>query len=118
MTNFEERYGQTPGAHAMEAYDGAYLLLTAIEEAGSTDPQAIIDALENIKMTGVLGELWFEYGANNPVPDDEPAWMWHQWPTPNVFIMQYTEVDQAGDDAVVVWPPERATGPQYTAPPE
>jgi branched-chain amino acid transport system substrate-binding protein len=118
MTKFEERYGQVPGTHAMEAYDATYLLAKAIEDAGSTDPQAIISALETIKYTGALGELWFEYGSQNPVPADQPAWMWHQWPTPSVFIMQYLEVNQAGDDAVVVWPRERATGPTYTAPPK
>jgi ABC-type branched-subunit amino acid transport system substrate-binding protein len=116
MANYEERYGQVPGGVAMEGYDATYLLLTAIEEAGSTDSEAIIEALENIKLTGVLGELWFEYGSHNPVPSDKPAWMWHQWLTPNVFILQYTEVGQSVDEAVVVFPVERATGPLYTSP--
>jgi branched-chain amino acid transport system substrate-binding protein len=116
MANYEERYGQVPGGVAMEGYDATYLLLTAIEEAGSTDPEAIIEALENIKLTGVLGELWFEYGSHNPVPSDKPAWMWHQWLTPNVFILQYTEVNQSVDEAAVVFPVERATGPLYTSP--
>jgi len=116
MANYEERYGQVPGGVAMEAYDATYLLLTAIEQAGSTEPEAIIEALENIELTGVLGELWFEYGSHNPVPSDKPAWMWHQWLTPNVFILQYTEVDQSVDEAAVVFPVERATGPLYTSP--
>ena len=118
MKNFEERYGQVPGAHAMEAYDATYLLLEGIQQAGSTDSQAIIDALENIKYTGVLGELWFEYGSHNALPADQPAWMWHQWPTPNVFMIQYTEANQPASQANIVWPLERATGPLYTAPSE
>jgi branched-chain amino acid transport system substrate-binding protein len=100
----------------MAAYDATYLLLKAIDQAGTTDPQAIIDALENIEYTGVMGDFWFEYTSDNPVPADEPAWMWHQWPTPNTYIIQYTEVNQTSGDAPVVFPLERANGPVYTSP--
>lgn len=116
MANFQARYQHTPGGVAMEAYDATYLLLKAIENAGSTEPEAIIAALEEIEYTGVLGDIWFEYGSDNPVPDDKPAWMWHQWLTPNVFIIQYTEVGQGVDEGVVVFPTERANGPLYTSP--
>ena len=116
IANYEERYKQTPGGSAMAAYDATYLLLNAIEEAGNTDSQTIIDALEKIKYTGVMGDFWFEYTADNPVPSDQPAWMWHQWPTPNTYIIQYTEVNQAAGDAPVVFPLERANGPLYTSP--
>lgn len=116
IADYEERYKQTPGGSAMAAYDATYLLLNAIEEAGSTDSQAIIDALEGIKYTGVMGDFWFEYTADNPVPSDQPGWMWHQWPTPNTYIIQYTEVDQTAGDAPVVFPLERANGPVYTSP--
>jgi branched-chain amino acid transport system substrate-binding protein len=118
MANFEERYGTTPGAAAMESYDATQMMLSAIEDAGSTEPDAIISALEDMQYTGALGDIWFEYGSNNPVPDSEPAWMWHQWPTPTVMIIQYTEVGQSVDEATVVYPAERATGELYTAPPE
>lgn len=118
MATFEDRYGTTPGGVAMESYDATHMLLSAIEEAGSTEPQPIIEALEGMEYTGALGDIWFEYGSDNPVPEDEPAWMWHQWPTPTVMILQYTEVGQSVDEATVVYPPERATGDLYTAPPE
>ena len=116
MDQFQERYKQTPGGPAMESYDAAYLLLKSIQAAGSTQPKAVIDALENIKYTGVLGDLWFEYGSHNPVPAEAPDWMWHQWPTPTVVILQYLETGQSVEDAAVVYPRERATGPIYTSP--
>jgi len=116
MSSFEERYGHRPGGSAMAAYDATYLLLEGIEQAGSTEPEAIIEVLENIQYTGAMGDFWFEYTSDNPVPDDEPAWMWHQWPTPNTYIQQYTEVNQAAGDANVVFPTERATGSLYTSP--
>jgi ABC-type branched-subunit amino acid transport system substrate-binding protein len=117
MANFEERYGTIPGAPALESYDATQILLQAIEDAGSTEPAAIVQALENMEYTGALGNIWFEYGNDNPVPDDMPDWMWHQWPTPTVMILQYTDVDQSVDEATVVYPPERATGDLYTPPP-
>ena len=116
VANFEERYDHTPGAPSMEAYDATYLLLNAIEDAGTTESGAVIEALENIRMTGVLGELWFEYTSDNPVPEDEPDWKWHQWLTPSVYIIQYTEADQPLEEAPVVFPLEVATGPLYTSP--
>ncbi len=116
IERYEERYKQTPGGSAMAAYDATYILLKAIEDADSTDPQAIIDALESIEYTGVMGDFWFEYTSDNPVPESEPAWMWHQWPTPNTYIIQYTEVGQSAGDAPVVFPLERANGPVYTSP--
>jgi len=116
MATYEERYGQVPGGVAMEAYDSVYVLLKAMEQAGSTDAQAVIDALEDIEHTGVLGKIWFEYDSKNPVPADQPAWMWHQWLTPNVFILQYTEAGQSVDEAAVTYPAERATGSLYTSP--
>ena len=116
MTNFEERYSTVPGAPAMEAYDATKLLLRSIEEAGSIEPADMIAALETIEYDGVLGRIWFEYGNHNPVPEGEPAWMWHQWPTPTVMILQYTEVGQTAQEATVAFPPERATGDLYTSP--
>lgn len=116
MANFEERYGHPPGGVAMEAYDATYVLLKAIEAAGSTEPAAIIEALEQTQHTGVLGDIWFEYTSKNPVPEGVPDWMWHQWPTPNVFILQYVASNQSIDEATVVFPIERATGPLYTSP--
>jgi branched-chain amino acid transport system substrate-binding protein len=116
MDAFEKRWEHQPGGPAMETYDAVYLLADAITKAGSTDPKAIIAALEDIKYTGTLGDFWFEYTSKNPVPADVPPWMWHQWPTPNMFMLQYTDTGQTVKDAAVVWPQERATGPIYTSP--
>ncbi|RPI35293.1 MAG: ABC transporter substrate-binding protein [Chloroflexota bacterium] len=116
MENFQETYQHQPGGHAMEAYDAIYVLLNAIEKAGTTEPAAVINALEVLEYEGVLGKIWFEYGSHNALPEGEKAWLWHQWPTPNVFILQYTEENQSVEDAAVVYPPERSTGPVYTSP--
>lgn len=118
MENFKKTYKHQPGGHAMEAYDSVYALVKGIEAAGSTDAQAVIKGLERVSFDGALGKIYFKYGSTNPVPAKEPAWMWHQWPTPNVFILQYIKQGQSVEDATVVYPRDRATGPIYTAPPK
>ena len=50
-------------SYAMEAYDSIAILAQAINEAGSTDGDAIVEALENIEYDGVLGKIYFPYGT-------------------------------------------------------
>lgn len=106
---FEEKFNRLPGPSALEAYDTFYLMVEAIRVAGSTDPDKIIDALENIKWTGVGGEYFFPYGLHNPLPEDVPAYMWHQWPNPPLYVFQFTEVNQTYLDAPILWPKRWAT---------
>lgn len=68
---YEEKYGKTPDALAALAYDAAYIMAQAIDEAGSTEPQAIRDALANISYTGVSGNVTFDENRN-PV---KPIWV-------------------------------------------
>jgi ABC-type branched-subunit amino acid transport system substrate-binding protein len=89
---------------ALATYDSVYIMADAIERAGSTDPDAIIAALEATDMTLSQGHYYFPYGTQNPVPDDQPAWMWHQWPDAAVVIQQYFEFGQDPDAAAVVFP--------------
>jgi len=94
------------------------LMCEAIKKAGSTDPDKMIDALENIKWTGMRGEYYFPYGSKNPVPADKPAYMWHQWPDVSEYLFQYTEVGQKPEDGTVIWPPKWSQLPkgQYFVP--
>lgn len=40
-------------------YDAYLCLLQAIKDADSTDPAAVRDALENVSVTGVTGDITF-----------------------------------------------------------
>jgi branched-chain amino acid transport system substrate-binding protein len=65
---YEAKYGNVPDALAALAYDAAYMIAQAIDEAGSTDGAAIRDALKAINFTGVSGNI--VYDANrNPIKD-------------------------------------------------
>ncbi len=64
---YKKKFNVDPDQFAAQAYDGAYLMATAIKNANSTDSKAIRDALAQIKnYDGVLGT--FSFDANrNPV---------------------------------------------------
>lgn len=60
---YEERFGEPPTtAFGAYAYDAAMLAALAIEEAGSTDPDAIKDAMHKVAetYTGVTGDKTFD----------------------------------------------------------
>ncbi len=103
---YREDFGDILVSFAMEAYDSVWLMADAIERAGSfSDAGAIVRALETADIDLSQGRYYFEYGSHNPViPDDVPAYMWHQWPAPVVTVMQYFEVGQSGLDAAVLYP--------------
>ncbi|MDL2310785.1 ABC transporter substrate-binding protein [Peptostreptococcaceae bacterium OttesenSCG-928-C18] len=63
---YKEEYGENPSSFAALGYDAAYLYKEAIEKAGKTDKQAIIDAMKSINFEGVTGDLKFDEN-NNPV---------------------------------------------------
>jgi len=92
----------TAESYAMEAYDSLHVMAKAINEAGSTDPDAIISALENITYDGALGTITFPYGTQNPVPADKEAKWWHQFPDFAAVFMQYQE--KGAKSAQVVFP--------------
>ena len=66
ITAYTEEYGEEPSAFAALAYDGMYLLKESIEQAGSEDSQAIVDAMKGITFEGVTGNLSFD-DNNNPI---------------------------------------------------
>jgi ABC-type branched-subunit amino acid transport system substrate-binding protein len=106
---YRERFDRFPESYALEAYDSLMLMANAIETAGSLDPDEIIAALEATDITLAQGRYHFPYGTQNPVPADQPDWMWHQWPDVAVLFLQYFEEGQSADDAAVVWPPQYQT---------
>ncbi|MFN2167719.1 MAG: ABC transporter substrate-binding protein [Anaerolineae bacterium] len=71
---FRNAYGQAypdspaPDAFAALGYDAARLLLLAVDHAGSTDPEAVRQALAGIRQfQGVTGQIGFPTGSHIPV---------------------------------------------------
>jgi len=112
VNKYSEKTGKAEAeSYAMEAYDSLKLMAQAIDEAGSTDPDAIITALENIEYNGALGTITFPVNSQNPpeAAGVEAKW-WHQFPDPAITMVQYQEPGQDAADAAVVWPDAYKTG--------
>ena len=61
---YKEKYGAEPDALASLAYDAAFVLLSAIEKAGSTKGSDIRDGLKTIRISGVTGNISFDENRN------------------------------------------------------
>ena len=66
LKDYREAYKEDPSAFSALGYDAIYMMKSAIEKAGSTDKQKIVDALKGIEYDGVTGYLTFD-DHNNPI---------------------------------------------------
>ncbi len=87
VTEFEKRYEQTPNMFAAVAFDAINLLAASIEKAGSTEHDAIRDALAaTTDFPGVTGKIVFtEIGD---------------------VLKEYTRVQVQNGEFVVTLPPD------------
>jgi ABC-type branched-subunit amino acid transport system substrate-binding protein len=116
---YKADFDTDPPSYALEAYDSIRILADAIERAGTTEPKALIDALEDTDINLAQGHYYFKYTSKNPLPADGSvaAYMWHQWPDPAVLLLQYFEPNQDWKEAAVVWPEVYQThGTSYIVP--
>lgn len=98
-------------SYSMEAYDSIAILAQAMNEAGSTDGEAIVMALENISHEGTLGRIYFPYGTQkDPSADGKGDEWWHQWPDPAITMVQYQEEGEPSNTMTIVYPDVYITG--------
>ncbi len=64
IENYKEKYGEDPTAFSALGYDSVYLIKQAVEEAGTKDKAAVIEALKNIEFNGVTGNFTFDENRN------------------------------------------------------
>ena len=100
---------------ALEAYDSIGILAQAINEAGSTNGDAIVSALENISYDGVLGRIYFPHGSKkDPSADGKGDEWWHQWPDVAITMVQYQKEGEPSNTMTIVYPDAYKTGePEY-----
>ena len=112
LAEYEARTGKEGAeSYAFAAYDAVQIIAQAITEAGTTDAQAIIAALEEITYEGALGTITFPVNSHN-TPEQagvEPKW-WHQFPAPAVTVVQYQQEGEDSTGAAVVYPQTYRTG--------
>lgn len=65
---YQERYGKDMEVNAIMTHDAVLVLVTAIEKAGSADPTAIRDALEQLEpVDGFTGKITIDPATHNPI---------------------------------------------------
>ncbi len=64
VSKYRDRHAKDPDALASLAYDAAYILLSAIEKAGSTESAAIRDNLKAMEFNGATGKISFDENRN------------------------------------------------------
>jgi len=98
-------------SYALEAYDSIGVIAQAINEAGSTNGDAVVDALENISHEGTLGRIYFPYGTKkDPSADGKGDEWWHQWPDPAITMVQYQKEGEPSNTMTIVYPDVYKTG--------
>ncbi len=112
LAEYEARTGKEGAeSYAFAAYDAVRIIAQAIKEAGTTDPNDIIAALEEISYEGALGTITFPINSRNTPQDAgvDPKW-WHQFPDPAVTVVQYQQQGEDSVGATVVFPHTYQTG--------
>jgi branched-chain amino acid transport system substrate-binding protein len=94
---YTKKYSHTPSPQAIENYDAMLVLIDAIARAKSTDGKALIAALEKTDI--VLGRGRYTFSTSK-----QPDWAYHQFMNAPVALVQYSKVNQAAEDAPIVWP--------------
>ena len=110
--DYKEQTGKTGvESYALEAYDSIGVIAQAINEAGSTNGDAIVEALENISHEGTLGRIYFPYGTKkDPSEDGKGDEWWHQWPDPAITMVQYQKEGEPSNTMTIVYPDVYKTG--------
>ena len=83
-----------PNRLLFQAADSVFLIAEAIKAAKSTEPDAMIKALEGIKWTGARGEITFS--------TEKSGYKYHQWLDVPYVTFQFTAVKQPVADAKLV----------------
>lgn len=109
---FKAKHDREPDAVAMEGYDTVMVIAQAIKLSNGTDPDKIIDAMENkVNWEGTRGTIKFSNEKN-------PPWAYHMWMDVPVFIIEYTALKQNPSQAAILWPEKYATVKGYVQPPK
>ena len=64
ISTYKEKYEMDPNMFAVLAYDATNMMAQAISDAGSTDSQAIIDAMAALEYDGLTGHMTFDADRN------------------------------------------------------
>ena len=91
---YQEKFNEPPVYAALNAFGNAIVIAQAIEMAKTTEPKALIKALETGSFKG-----WSAVPVTFPQADGA---LWHNW-SPPLMILKYTKEGQTQSDAEVAY---------------
>lgn len=97
---YQKRFGSTPTLSAFQAYDSIYALKQAIERAHSTEPDALVAALEKTDLVGASGRVRF-YGPEAKFTHDVQY---------GENLVRGVGIQWQNGKQVAIWPPDAANG--------
>lgn len=90
---YQAKYGEPPVYSALNGFGDVAILAQAVDQAKSTDPKAVVKALE----TGTF-KSWAATSVTFPAASGP---YWHNW-SPPLLILEYTAPNQSWRDAPVI----------------
>lgn len=107
LAAYEEAYGEEPSYHATGGYMSGLILQKAIEDAGSTDTEAVKAALDAMDILTFYGHIKFDTSE-----ESHGLQVGH-----DMVYIQWQEGEDGSLEKQVVWPPSGATSdPLYPIP--
>jgi len=101
VKKYTETYNRTPSYVALEGYDSILIIAEVIEKIGGTEPDKIIQTLEEGSFKGTRGIMEF--------PSDKSLGVWYHNAQSPMLFLQYTEVNQPVEESEIVYPKDVAT---------
>jgi branched-chain amino acid transport system substrate-binding protein len=94
---YMERHDGSPSRLVFQAADSLLLIKEAIGNAGSTDPDAMIQWLQQAEVPGTRGTITFS---------NEPGPLFQQWVDTPFVTYQVTELDQTLEETTLISAPD------------
>jgi branched-chain amino acid transport system substrate-binding protein len=94
---YTEKTGKEPGGPVLEAADDLFVIATAIESGGSSEPEAVTKALEKLNWTGTRGKI--------TISAERDDYKYHQWLDVPSVTFQITAAKQPLADTTLVQEP-------------
>jgi ABC-type branched-subunit amino acid transport system substrate-binding protein len=94
---YMKRHEGTPSRLVFQAADSLLLIKEAIANAGGTDPDAMIEWLQQAQVPGTRGTITF---------NDEPGILFQQWVETPYVTYQVTDLDQTLEETTLISAPD------------
>jgi branched-chain amino acid transport system substrate-binding protein len=91
---YKAKTGNDANRMLFQAADSLFVVAEAIKVSGSTEPEAVIKALEGLKYTGTRGEITFS--------SEKGGFKFQQWINIPYLMLQITAVNQTLGDMTIV----------------